>query len=362
MTPLNRTFKMVVIQMLLDQGALWTGLSVSDLGAACRQLLLGHPELCRDLEPNAQVPDHRLADPGLWNAWWKAWPVQKWTEPQGGRTWFGVKGEQFTFRGKCDVALRPKFEAMTTEVVEYRLAQYLRRGRASAAAGFTAKVSHSGGHPILFLPDGGEWDGRPFAWTTVTLPDGANWQFNFVKVACNVARPVGAKDNQLGTLLRLWFGSDSGLPGTNFQVRFEPTPTGFAATPVGVATAVGDGETMDAGHAEEIEFPALILEPPDHEKYVSFAPVYTLEAAAGLWWPDHAPVSKGWMRVEKPKLSEEMFVGRVVGASMEPRIPSGSWCLFRRGRPGGSRNGRILLVQFSSMIDPEHGGKFTVKK
>ena len=47
---------------------------------------------------------------------------------------------------------------------------------------------------------------------------------------------------------------------------------------------------------------------------------------------------------------------------MEPRIPSGSWCLFRRGRPVGSRNGRILLVQFSSLIDPEHGGKFTVKK
>ena len=361
-TALNRSFKMVVLQVLLDQGALWTGLAVSDLAAACRHLLLGHPELCRDLVPNAQIPDHRQATPAVWNAWWRAWPLQKWTEPQGSRIWFGINGEQFTFLGKCDVALRSTFEAMTTEVVDYRLAQYLRRGRATAAAGFTAKVSHSGGHPILFLPDGGEWEGRPFAWTTVTLPDGSNWQFNFVKVACNVARPEGAKGNQLGTLLRSWFGSDSGLPGTNFQVRFEPAPAGFAATPVGLSTAIADGVPVKAGQAEMVEIPALILEPPEQEKYVSFAPVYSLEAAAGLWGPDHAPVSQGWMRVEKPKLSEAMFVGRVVGASMEPRIPSGSWCLFRRGRPVGSRNGRILLVQFSSLIDPEHGGKFTVKK
>jgi SOS-response transcriptional repressor LexA len=361
-TALNRSFKMVVIEVLLDRGALWTGLSVSDLGVACRQRLLGHPELCRDLEPNAQIPDHRLADPAVWNAWWRTWPVQKWTEPQAGRTWFSLDEEQFAFLGKCEVSLRPTFEAMTTEVVEYRLAQYLRRSRAPAAAGFTAKVSHSGGHPILFLPDGGEWEGRPFAWTAVTLPNGANWKFNFVKVACNVARPVGAKDNQLATLLRTWFGPNSGLPGTNFQVRFEPTSAGFAATPVGVSTAIAAGVPVEAGKAEIVEFPPLILEPPEQEKYVSFAPVYTLEAAAGLWGPDHAPVAQGWMRVEKPKLSEGMFVGRVVGDSMEPRIPSGSWCLFRRGRPVGSRNGRILLVQFSSLIDPEHGGKFTVKQ
>jgi hypothetical protein len=30
--------------------------------------------------------------------------------------------------------------------------------------------------------------------------------------------------------------------------------------------------------------------------------------------------------------------------------------------PAGSREGRIVLVQFNSMGDPENGGRFTVKK
>ena len=360
-TALNRSFKMVVLQAFLDRGALWTGIALSDLGAACRRLLLGHRELYRDLEPNAQIPDHQLADAAVWNAWWQAWPVQKWTEPQGGRTWFTIERERFSFLGKCEETLRPAFEAMTAEVVEYRMAQYIRRSRKPMATGFSAKVSHSGGRPILFLPKGGEWAGRPFAWTAVTLHDGSTWQFKFARVACNVAHPAGAAENQLATLLRGWFGHDAGLPGTNFQVRFEPTPTGFAATPIGGSTMIADEVSVKAMPTEIVEFPALVSDPPEKEKYVSFAPVFTLEAAAGLWGPDHTPVAQGWMHVAKPKLSEGMFIGRVVGASMEPKIPSGSWCLFRRSLVVGSRHRRILLVQFSSMTDSEHGGKFTVK-
>ena len=46
---------------------------------------------------------------------------------------------------------------------------------------------------------------------------------------------------------------------------------------------------------------------------------------------------------------------------MEPKIPSGAWCLFRECPPG-SREGRIVLVQFHSMSDPEGGGRYTIKK
>ena len=46
---------------------------------------------------------------------------------------------------------------------------------------------------------------------------------------------------------------------------------------------------------------------------------------------------------------------------MEPKIKDGSWNLFRPC-PQGSREGRIVLVQFNSMGDPENGGRFTVKK
>ncbi len=56
-----------------------------------------------------------------------------------------------------------------------------------------------------------------------------------------------------------------------------------------------------------------------------------------------------------------MFVARVLGHSMEPKIPSGAYCLFREC-PAGSREGRIVLVQFHSMSDPEGGGRYTVKQ
>ena len=46
---------------------------------------------------------------------------------------------------------------------------------------------------------------------------------------------------------------------------------------------------------------------------------------------------------------------------MEPRIPEGSVCLFRRG-VAGSRSGRIVLVRLRDAVDPETGERFTVKR
>ena len=55
-----------------------------------------------------------------------------------------------------------------------------------------------------------------------------------------------------------------------------------------------------------------------------------------------------------------MFVSRVVGHSMGPRIPDGSLCVFRRLGPG-TRQGKIVLAQHRDIEDPETGGSFTVK-
>lgn len=55
-----------------------------------------------------------------------------------------------------------------------------------------------------------------------------------------------------------------------------------------------------------------------------------------------------------------MFVAQVVGQSMEPLVPSGSYCLFRPV-PGGTKDGRKLLVWHSGVTDPETGGQYTLK-
>ena len=52
-----------------------------------------------------------------------------------------------------------------------------------------------------------------------------------------------------------------------------------------------------------------------------------------------------WMEAPPDlRLTEDMFVAHVVGRSMEPRIPAGSLCVFRRNVTG-SRQGRLVLVE-----------------
>jgi len=64
---------------------------------------------------------------------------------------------------------------------------------------------------------------------------------------------------------------------------------------------------------------------------------------------------------DKRYLKEDMFIAQVVGKSMEPTIPDGSWCLFRFER-GGSRNGLIVLVESRLVSDPETHQSFTIKR
>jgi hypothetical protein len=195
----------------------------------------------------------------------------------------------------------------------------------------------------------------------VTLPVGSTWVFRFVKVACNVAHPKGTTDNRLDELLRSWFGPDAGLPGTGFTVRFQNSTEGWRINPVQYVPSTQPTVPFDAPSPKEpLQKLLLVQSPPEHERFVQYVPVYDLEAAAGFWGPDHSPSEVGWMHIADRVLRSGMFVARVLGHSMEPKIPSGAYCLFREC-PAGSREGRIVLVQFHSMIDPEGGGRYTVK-
>jgi phage repressor protein C with HTH and peptisase S24 domain len=98
------------------------------------------------------------------------------------------------------------------------------------------------------------------------------------------------------------------------------------------------------------------------EKYVHLLPVYSLEAAAGYFGRGEDVQLDGWLEVDaRRQLSEDMFVARAVGTSMEPRIHDGDLCLFRR-YSGGSRDGLIVLAEHRGIDDPETGGSYTVKR
>ena len=56
-----------------------------------------------------------------------------------------------------------------------------------------------------------------------------------------------------------------------------------------------------------------------------------------------------------------MFVAQVVGHSMEPSIPSGSYCLFS-SPVSGTRQGKTVLVQLRDEPDSKTGERYTVKR
>lgn len=74
-------------------------------------------------------------------------------------------------------------------------------------------------------------------------------------------------------------------------------------------------------------------------------PRYSLRAAAGKFGEHMEVEPEGWEEIPPGiSLTEDMFVGQVVGRSMEPRIPDGSYCIFR-ANVAGSREGKLLLVE-----------------
>lgn len=90
-------------------------------------------------------------------------------------------------------------------------------------------------------------------------------------------------------------------------------------------------------------------------------PLYSLEAAAGAFSGDQVVEPDDWVEpTGRTRPAEGLFVGRVVGESMNRRIPNGAYCLFRTP-VAGSRDGRVVLVQDAQITDPDHGGRFTVK-
>ncbi len=95
--------------------------------------------------------------------------------------------------------------------------------------------------------------------------------------------------------------------------------------------------------------------------YINAIPLYDLKAAAGEFSEQQSIDNIKWIALpENIKPSKDLFACHVIGESMNRIIPSGSICIFK-ANPGGSRNGKITLVQHHNIEDPDHGGTYTVK-
>jgi SOS-response transcriptional repressor LexA len=94
-------------------------------------------------------------------------------------------------------------------------------------------------------------------------------------------------------------------------------------------------------------------------KFVTHLPCYSLAVAAGKFLENQELTEEAWEEAPGDlKVTPEMFVARIAGRSMEPRILDGSLCVFRSGVVG-SRQGRLVLVE---RVGGGTNDRYTVKR
>ncbi len=230
-TPMTRSYKMIVLLAMLNSDRLPGAMPIDELAQTVSQLARRSARLQEDFGPalgDLEALKHHL----------EVNPIAAWSGGAGthGMAYFEYAAGQFSSRFDVPANHREAFQELVRELVEWRLAEYLQR-QPEVDAGIVCKVSHAGGRPILFLPDGAMRPDIPEGLVPVLI-EGQRYDAQFAKIAVNVIRPHGSDRNELPRLLRGWFGPDAGLPGTSFHVRFEKaTEDTYRLEPIRPATA-----------------------------------------------------------------------------------------------------------------------------
>lgn len=233
---INKSYKLVTLQALLQLNALRTGASIAETAFAAHLLIRGDPRLQADTR-SAEMPDPSSASSDTWRDYWLRWPLSAWAGQLRGSAggWFRIDGHRFvpTFSIGADVG--DAFDAMVDELVDFRLAQYLFNKRGLLGTVARLKVTHNGGgQPILMfdrehnppLPEG----------EASFVADDVVYTGRFVKIALNVAHQDGDSRNVLPDVLRSWFGSDAGQPGTAQYVELVPGQPHWHMRPASTGT------------------------------------------------------------------------------------------------------------------------------
>jgi superfamily II DNA or RNA helicase/diadenosine tetraphosphate (Ap4A) HIT family hydrolase/HKD family nuclease len=213
-TPMTKSYKMVVLLAMLNENRLPGTVTIDDLARTVSQLARRSARLQEDFGT-------ALADPQALKRHLEINPIAAWSGGAGthGVAYFAYEGGRFSTRFDLPSPYRDAFQEFARELVDWRLAEYLQRQPGSDDA-IVCKVSHAGGRPILFLPERATRPDIPEGPTSVLI-DGKPYEAQFAKIAVNVIRAPGSTRNELPSRLRAWFGPDAGRPGTSFQVRFE---------------------------------------------------------------------------------------------------------------------------------------------
>lgn len=315
---MSRSYKMVVLQVLVEADRLLEGMGVDELCERSHRLLLRSPELFEDLRGLKQLPHPRHPEPGVWKRYWTKNPLHFWsTSSKKSQAWFRLESQRFVPRFTLPDPLGQAFSDMVAELVDYRLARYRKRrrdARQSTGQRFSARAALVRGDPLL------EAQSPPAGDVDVRLPDGSAWRFRWSGRRCRVAHPVGSMRNQLPDLLRQWFGIEA-----EGEAIFHPSPDGWWVEPVEETRA-----RLDVPANNVLCFPSL-------------------RAAAGWSQESQEGLESSVVALPLRRTGEDLFAVRVHGASMDGMdrgVRDGDWLIMRwaRNLGLGAVAGRVALV------------------
>ena len=215
-TPMTKSFKMLTLLAMLNEDAFPGTIRIERLAESFARIVGRSARLLKDVgsDLNDSTNLVRLLEINPINAWVGGLGTK-------GESYFTYENGVFSSRLIDLPELRAPIQDFARELAEWRLSEYLTRSGNNEAEElqFTCKVSHSNGHPILFLPSRDMLPGLPAGWTSIEANE-KHYEANFSKIAVNVVRSPGEEGNVLADILQGWFGSDAGLPGTAHRVSF----------------------------------------------------------------------------------------------------------------------------------------------
>ena len=221
-TAMVKSYKMLVLLSLLqsdlqpsDTGTIEIG--VSAMVQAVRRMADRSAALRTDLGEEHLESDAKLQRHLERN------PINAWTNPDVG--YFEYREGVFRWFGGDLGIHRDRFAGLLRELVDWRLAEYLDRGKEQV--GYRCRIISSGGRPIIKLPSRTVVANLPSDWVLVEI-DEKTYAAKFAQQYINIVRETQeSAENILGDILRSWYGPTVGQRGTRFEVQLVQEPDGW---------------------------------------------------------------------------------------------------------------------------------------
>jgi hypothetical protein len=217
-TPMTKSYKMLVLLAMLQSESIPGEITIGQMVQNIRRIANRSAVLRADLGQEHLKSDLRLQRHLERN------PIEAWTKPDG--AYFEYREGVFRWVGGELGPHRERFAGLLRELVDWRLAEYLDRGRSQD--GHRCRIiSAGGGRPIIKLPRRTGEANIPVDWVPIEI-DGKAYAAKFAQQYINVVRETQeSRVNVLGDILRSWHGPTVGQAGTRFEVQLVQDTDGW---------------------------------------------------------------------------------------------------------------------------------------